>query len=306
VLRNRSGGEIFVEISVSPASWHGNPAQAIIARDITARRKSEEEDRRRNEYLVQVDKLTALGVLAAGLAHEINSPNQAILANASILVRAGPQLVSILEGFITENPGFIVAGVDAAEIGGTLPTLASEIHKCSELIDSIIRGLKDFSRQDPGMLSGSLDVNPVVLSAIELVSGHLRRATERFSTTLEEGLPCVRGNAQRLEQVIVNLLLNACQSLTDHRCAIRVSSRGAEAGRKVMVEVQDEGVGIAPEDLGRLAEPFFTTRRGSGGTGLGLYVSRRIVEEHGGTLTLESEPGCGTRAVVCLPAGGRR
>ena len=71
-----------------------------------------------------------------------------------------------------------------------------------------------------------------------------------------------------------------------------------------MVEVQDEGIGISPEDLGRLAEPFFTTRQSSGGTGLGLYVSRRIVEEHGGTLTLESEPGRGTRAVVCLPAGG--
>ena len=71
-----------------------------------------------------------------------------------------------------------------------------------------------------------------------------------------------------------------------------------------MVEVQDEGVGIAPEDLGRVAEPFFTTRRSSGGTGLGLYVSRRIVEEHGGTLALESETGRGTRAVVCLPAGG--
>ncbi len=304
-LVSRSGRQVTAEVTVLPASWHGNPAQAVIVRDITERKNAEEEDRRRNDYLVQVDKLTALGVLAAGLAHEINSPNQAILANASILVRAGPQLAPILDSFARENPGFIVAGVDAAEIGGTLPTLASEIHKCSELIDGIIRGLKDFSRQDPGMLSGSLDVNPVVLSAIELVSGHLRRATERFSMALEEGLPCVRGNAQRLEQVIVNLLLNACQSLTDRRCVIRISSRSAEAGRKVMVEVQDEGIGIAPEHLGRVAEPFFTTRRSSGGTGLGLYVSRRIVEEHGGTLALESETGRGTRAVVCLPAGGR-
>jgi signal transduction histidine kinase len=143
----------------------------------------------------------------------------------------------------------------------------------------------------------------VVLSALELVSGHLRRATERFSTTLEEGLPRVRGNAQRLEQVIVNLLLNACQSLPDRRCAIRVSSRSSGDGREVMVEVRDEGAGISPDVLGRLAEPFFTTRQSSGGTGLGLYVSRKIVEEHGGTLVLESEPGRGTKAVVTLPAG---
>jgi PAS domain S-box-containing protein len=303
VLANRSGREIIAEVSLSPASWHGRPAQAIIVRDITERRKTEEKERERNDYLVQVDKLTALGVLAAGVAHEINSPNQAILANASVLVRAGPQLASILDDFSRENPGFLVAGLDAAEFGSSLPALASEIRKCSDRIEGIIRGLKDFSRQDPGAPSGSLDVNAVVLSALELVSGHLRRATERFSTTLEEGLPRVRGNAQRLEQVIVNLLLNACQSLPDRRCAIRVSSRSSGDGREVMVEVRDEGAGISPDVLGRLAEPFFTTRQSSGGTGLGLYVSRKIVEEHGGTLVLESEPGRGTKAVVTLPAG---
>ena len=275
-------------------------------RDITERKNAEEEDRRRNDYLVQVDKLTALGVLAAGVAHEINSPNQAILANASILSRAGPQLARILDGFARENPGFIVAGLDAAELGGTLPSLAADIRKCSERIDGIIQGLKEFSRQDPGMLSGNLDVNPVVLGAVGLVSGHLHRATEQFSTALEDGLPRVWGNAQRLEQVIVNLLLNACQSLPDRQRAIRVSTRRAEVGRNVMLEVRDEGVGISPEDLGRLAEPFFTTRQSSGGTGLGLYVSRRIVEEHGGTLTLESQPGHGTTAVVSLPAGDRK
>jgi signal transduction histidine kinase len=271
---------------------------------MTERKGAEEEDRLRNNYLVQADRPTALGVLAAELAREINGPNQAILANASALVRAAPQLAPILDSFARESPGFIVAGVDVAEVGGILPNLASEIHGCSELIDGIIRGLKNFSRQDPGMLSGGLDVNREVLSAIELVSGHLRRATERFSTALEEGLPCVRGNAQRLEQVIVNLILYACQSLTDRPCAIRVSSFSAGAGSKVMLEAQDEGTRIAPEDLDRVMEPFFTKRRISGGTGLGLYVSRRIVEEHRGTLELESEAGPGTRAVVCLSAEG--
>jgi polar amino acid transport system substrate-binding protein len=251
---------------------------------------------------VQVDKLTALGVLVAGVAHEVNSPNQVILTNASLLVRSCPPLLSVLGESARDNHGFLFGGLEASEFGAALPRMLAEIQKCAERIDGIIRGLKGFSREDPGASRENLEIAAVVKSAVDLVASHLRRATERFSVTVEENLPAVRGNAQRLEQVIVNLLLNACQAVTDRRRAIAVMGRLADGRAGVMVEVRDEGVGIPPDDLCRLAEPFFTTRRDAGGTGLGLYISRKIVEEHGGTLRIESTAGSGTRAILTLPA----
>ena len=123
----------------------------------------------------------------------------------------------------------------------------------------------------------------------------------RFEVDLAPGLPRVRGNAQRIEQVIVNLLLNACEALPDPGRAVRLSTRRDAARRAVVVEMRDEGVGIPPEHLPRLADPFFTTKRESGGTGLGLSVSAGIVKEHGGTLEFRSVPGAGTTASLVLP-----
>jgi signal transduction histidine kinase len=119
-----------------------------------------------------------------------------------------------------------------------------------------------------------------------------------------QGLPGVRGNAQRIEQVIVNLVLNACQALPDPSRAIRASTRFDPDRSAVLFAVEDEGIGIPPENLPRLTDPFFTTKRDSGGTGLGLSVSASIVKEHGGTLEFRSEPGQGATVTLALPVGG--
>jgi signal transduction histidine kinase len=111
----------------------------------------------------------------------------------------------------------------------------------------------------------------------------------------------VRGNFQKLEQVTINLIQNACQALTDQRQAIRVSTHHDAASNCIVITVWDEGAGIAPENLSQVQDPFFTTRHESGGTGLGLSISSRIVEEHGGTMNFESEVGMGTRVRVSLP-----
>ncbi len=110
----------------------------------------------------------------------------------------------------------------------------------------------------------------------------------------------VKGNTQRLEQVVINLLLNACQAVQtrDKGIAIRTS---CEEKKEIVIEVRDEGQGITPENLKKIREPFVTTKQSIGGTRLGLYVSRTIVAEHGGSLTFASEPGKGTLAVIRLP-----
>jgi len=111
----------------------------------------------------------------------------------------------------------------------------------------------------------------------------------------------VQGSFQRLEQVIINLIQNACQALADKTQGVLIATMLADTGEHVVIRVQDEGAGISPEDLARIREPFFTTKQESGGLGLGLSISARIVEEHGGTMRFTSRPGAGTTVEISLP-----
>jgi C4-dicarboxylate-specific signal transduction histidine kinase len=156
-------------------------------------------------------------------------------------------------------------------------------------------------RPDTADLTQPVDLNRVVQSALSLLSNMVRKSTDRFSLDLEKNLPLVKGNFQRLEQVVINLMQNACQALSDRKKGIRVSTRWDGANSKVVLQVQDEGVGIPPENLHRIIEPFFSTRHDSGGVGLGLAISSRIIKEQGGTLSFSSEYGRGTKAEVLLP-----
>ncbi len=138
-------------------------------------------------------------------------------------------------------------------------------------------------------------------AAVRLVEPTIRKATAFFSADYDERLPAIRGNSQRIEQVLVNLILNACQALTDTGRAIQLTTRREPDGSATF-RLRDEGNGISSEHLPRLTDPFFTTKRDQGGTGLGLSVSAGIVKEHGGMLEFDSAPGRGTTVTMTLPA----
>lgn len=297
-----SGARLPVELVFSRTLWNGRTALAVLARDITRRKREEEETHARQQQLVRMEKLTSLGVLAAGLAHEINVPNHVILSNATVLATASPQLAALFEEAADGTGGHLVAGLDPAELRERWPQMLSAIVRSSTLIDGIIRNLRDFSADSPGRGASLFDVNAAIASAVELVAAYIRRTTDRFCLDLGSGLPRVRGSAQRLEQVFINLILNACQSLEARDRAVTVSSRAGGTNGTVTVVVSDEGVGIPDDLLPRVLDMFFTTREASGGTGLGLYVSNAIVSALGGTLELSSHVGVGTRATVTLPA----
>jgi polar amino acid transport system substrate-binding protein len=140
----------------------------------------------------------------------------------------------------------------------------------------------------------------VVGSALSLLSSMVKQSTDRFSVRTSEDLPVIRGNFQRLEQVAINLVQNACQALGDRTKGITLSTR-RDRGHVVLI-VEDEGVGIAAEDLPRVMDPFFSTKQDFGGVGLGLAISSTIVKQHNGTIQFFSHPGKGTRAEVILPA----
>lgn len=297
-----AGAGLPVELVYSRTLWHGRPAIAVLIRDITRRKREEEMAQLQQQYLMRMDKLTSLGVLAAGLAHEINVPNQVILSNASLLSKGSSQLAGILEAASADSEGLLIAGMEAAEFRGRWPEMLSAIVKGSTLIDGIIRNLREFSADSPSQGAALFDVNTAIRNAVDLVAAYIRRATDRFSMELQPDLPRTRGSVQGLQQVFINLILNSCQSLGGRDRAITVCSRAGDSMAGLRVTVHDEGTGMAPEVLSRVREPFFTTRKAAGGSGLGLYVSQGIVAAHGGTLELSSNPGLGTDAVVTLPA----
>ena len=274
---------------------------ADLTREIAERTAAEQELRRNQQQLVQADKMAALGVLVSGVAHEINNPNGLILLNMPILKEVCDDALELLEQHCPDQEQIRLGGLAYRRIRQELPQMLDEMQDGARRIKRIVEDLKDFARQDDAALMEPLDLNQVARAAVRLVDRSLRTATSRFEAEYTEPLPLVRGNSQRIEQVLVNLLLNACQALTDQNRGVFLRTFIDHTTNSVGVSVRDEGCGIAPEHLDRLTDPFFTTKRESGGTGLGLSVSAGIVKEHGGSLLFASPPGQGTTVTLLLP-----
>jgi polar amino acid transport system substrate-binding protein len=302
-LINKDGTKRFVEVSVSlmrnergePKGFYG------IARDVTERRQAEEQARFHQQQMVQASKMVALGTLVSSMAHEINNPNNFIMLNTPLLLEAWENSRPILEEYYEKNGDFIIGGMEYTEMRENIPTLFSGILDGSKRIKEIVEDLRDFVRRDTSDMSQSVDVNAVLKSAVSLLSYMIMKSTNHFSIEYGDRLPLLKGNFQRLEQVIINLIQNACQALRDIRKGIFVSTSYDEQRQSIVVKVEDEGIGIPPEILPHITDPFFTTKHESGGTGLGLSISSRIVKEYGGTLAFTSENRKGTKAEIFLP-----
>lgn len=253
------------------------------------------------QQLIQVDKMASLGILVSGMAHEINNPNSLALLNMPIVLEAYEDSQEILEAHYREYGDFTMGGLDYSAMRKEIPLMLSEMLNGAERIKRIVEDLKDFARQGDPSLEESVDINAVVQAAVRLVDNSIRKATNCFKLHYAEGLPTIRGNAQRIEQVVINLILNACQSLDDPEKGISLSTRHDLGRGLVIFKVRDEGCGIAPEHLPHLTDPFFTTKRETGGTGLGLSVSATIVQQHRGTLEFSSIQGEETTAILSLP-----
>jgi PAS domain S-box-containing protein len=299
----KDGAKKIVEASVTlirdakglPTGFRG------VVRDITDRRKAEEQAKLHQQQLMQASKMAALGVLVSGVAHEINNPTNFIMLNAPILREAWENALPILEAYYKDNGDFLMGGMKYSDLRQHMPKLLGGIEDGAGRIKQIVANLKTYVRGDAADLSQRVDVNAVLQSSISLISNVIKNATSHFSIRYGAGLPPVRGSFQRLEQVIINLVQNACQALADRTKGIFISTALDEAREHIVIRVQDEGAGISPEDLARIREPFFTTKQESGGLGLGVSISSRIVEEHGGTVQFTSRPGVGTTVEIKLP-----
>lgn len=269
--------------------------------DVTEARQAQEESRAREEQLVEADKLMSLGTLVAGVAHEINNPNSFVAMNVPLLSRMWSGILELVEDRLDIPDDQNLGGLEWGMVKDRAPKLLTGIHEGSERIRNIVADLKNYARRSPGTYDEDIDLNKVVEAAVALTQSRIKRSTNRFSTKLGEGLPMVKGNFQRLEQVIINLLMNSCEALRAKDRALTITTRHVPDERVLEAVIVDEGVGIPRENLRRIRDPFFTTRREEGGSGLGLSICVSIVEEHEGELLVDSAPGRGTRVTVRLP-----
>ena len=301
----REDGKLtFLELSVSlvrdsrgePIGFRG------IARDITDRKKAEEQAELHQQQLMHASKMVALGTLVSGIAHEINNPNNFIMINSPILQEAWETATPILENYYRENGDFVICGMNYSDLRENIPSLFSGITDGARRIKQIVDDLKNYVKEDTADVTQSVDINAVLISAVALVSNMINKSTKHFEIEYGKDLPPLKGNSQRLEQVIINLIQNACQSLEDSHGGVFVSTSFEEETGNIVIRVRDEGIGIAPDTLSQIMDPFFTTRQESGGIGLGLSISERIIEEHGGSIKFVSQPGAGTTADVIIPA----
>jgi hypothetical protein len=266
-LRVRDGRRRLVNLTQAALrDQDGRPCGRVITVDDVTDQVLREQELQRREHLASI------GLLASGIAHEVNTPLTGISSYAQIL----------MQDRSPDDPAYPI-----------LRKIEQQAFRAAGIASSLL----NFSRQREGDHQ-ELDVAGMVGETLELFEPHLRGRRIDLTQRLDDRLPRIRGNRGRLQQVLMNLLLNAVDAMPDGGTVTVLA--GSEADR-VRIEVRDTGVGIAAEHLEKIYDPFFTTKPRGRGTGLGLSVSYGIVKEHAGTLSVESNPGEGSRFTVSLP-----
>jgi len=263
--------------------------------------------------LVQSERLAAVGELAAGLAHEVNNPVNFALNAVRAMESTVRELGEFAEGMMSldVSDGTALArhleafqrdmgGQQANELAETVLELSGIVGEGLKRTSSLVGDLHEFARPGSrGEIQTGVDIEAGLRSTLTLVGHAIAGANAQVEVQIDPGLPGVVGDPGGLNQVFLNLLKNAVEALGPRGGTIRVVATRED--EHVSVRIGDDGRGIAPEIADRLFEPFFTTKDADGGTGLGLSICRRIVDDHGGTLTVESPKGSGAEFIVRLP-----
>ncbi|MDP1824592.1 MAG: ATP-binding protein [Archangium sp.] len=275
-LLRRDGAAVTFEISPRGVLFDGVPATLKVAHDVTHRKELEAQ-------LVVADRMASLGMLAAGVAHEINNPLAWVIANLN---------------FVAEE----LAEVKDRPVGAACGEALSEAMDGAQRVRGIVRDLKAFSRSEDGQ-RGPVDLHRLLDSTANMAANEIRHSA-RLVKDYSLAPLVVEGNESRLSQVFLNLLVNAAQAIPEGAAdmnEIRLTTRREPDGR-VLAEVRDTGPGMSPQVLARMFTPFFTTKPRGIGTGLGLSICHKIVGAHGGEIRVVSEEGKGSAFRVWLPA----
>jgi signal transduction histidine kinase len=287
----------------------------LLEESVESEREALEQLKKTQSHLVQHEKLASLGQMVAGVAHEINNPLAFVINNTAVLqrdLRGLTELVAMyregdecLRERCPELMGRIAEFSEQVDIAYTVSNLQEMLSRSREglkRIQQIVRDLRDFARLDESDLH-EVDLNAGIQSTVNIILGHAKKKQVKIETQFDAALPPVACQPAKVNQVVMNLLSNAIDASNENG---RVVVRTAAVDGCARIEVEDEGSGIPPEVRERIFDPFFTTKPVGEGTGLGLSISYGIVNDHGGTIEVDSTPGKGSRFTVNLPIREKR
>ena len=291
-LENLSESVKFDRIVIDPIQYDAGEDGAVIIRitDITKQKLMERD-------LVQREKLASLGLLVSGIAHELNNPNNFIIFNLPILREYLQEILPLADREAGLNPGREFFGMTYGDFRDDLMKLLQNIENGSHRINATVSKLREFSRQKEKDKEKKVPqhIGDLVQKAASICMSQIKKRIKTFEVDIPEDLPEILIDPDSFEQIMINLLINAAQAASKPDSMLRVSAKAGNSWQeKLILEIADNGCGMDDKTRGRLFEPFFTTKRDGTGTGLGLYISRNLMEEMGGKIEVESELGKGT------------
>ncbi len=264
-------------------------------------RHVEEALRDSQQQLHQAQKMETLGTLVAGVAHEINNPINLIMYNLPLIQKIWSDLLPVLIAQKERAPDQKFGGFTYDFLEDNLTQLVADMDMAANRVAKIVSDLKNFSKQSNLAEKSTVQVNTAVKNALRLAQTTLRKSGVQIQLDLDENLPLIEGNLQSIEQIILNIIINAIQAIDHSDGIIRITTGFQSKDARIGLQITDNGRGISDAISDKLFLPFVTDKQADGGTGLGLSVTYGLVQSHGGDISFDTQQGKGTTFNVLLP-----
>ena len=297
--RSLKSSEQFEEISLYPVfDEKGNIDNTIIRiHDITEKKRMEKQ-------LIQSEKLASIGVLVSGIAHEINNPNNYISVNIPILRDYINRVIPIMDEYAEKHPDLEILHMPYPEFREDIFELLDNIQHGSRQIKSIVKELKVFSKPDQDKPNEKIDLTPMFEKVFAFCWSKIRKTVKTFNVNIPENLPEIPIDSQLLEQILINLLINAANAFdtpfNENSRVDLVVSMDDSKENQLIIEVSDNGRGMDEKIIEKIFDPFFTTNPSEDGTGLGMYIVHNLIEKIGGRIQVESKLEEGSKFTLIL------
>lgn len=300
VIADRNGREAECAVTSSPVYIKDDICFLIRIADITEAKNLERQKKERQMQLQQTDKLAALGLLVAGVAHEINNPNSFILFNIPYIEKSLKEIFQIIESSV-DDPGDVKIGsLPYHRFKQEMGDVIADMHEGAQRITGIIMDLKNIARAEPEEERVKFNLKETVLGVLRLLNPAMSKKQITASVEIEETIMLDGGRA-KLSQALINLFTNSIEAIDENGGSITIRLKKLNLAHQAL-EIIDSGAGIANELQSKIFEPFFTTKKGIGGTGLGLPLTRTLLAGLGYEIDIKSKMGAGTTVSIVIPS----
>jgi PAS domain S-box-containing protein len=304
----KDGRKLWIHLNLTPTFDEKGRVVGVlgVGEDITERVEAEETLRNSQQQLYQAQKMESLGALVAGAAHEINNPINLIMYNIPLLQKVWHDFLPVLNEYAERNPVRKYGGLTYDFLDKNLDQLLLDMDMAASRVAKIVTDLKNFARQSNVADKKTMQLNTALENAMRLAQTTLRKSGVFLELDLDPDLPLIKGNLQSIEQIILNIIINAIQAIDHDQGKIKISTGFQNKYGQIYIAISDNGRGVAPSISDKIFDPFVTDKQAEGGTGLGLSVTYSLVKAHEGEISFKSREGKGTTFTVSFPTTLKR